>query len=147
MSLIPYEPFRQMDHLRRELERFFSTDYPTINTGLRSNFSNPRIDVYETEKEVIALCELPGLENKEDVNIEVDNNLLMISGTVNKMNEIKEENFHRQERFYGRFQRTIGLPAPVSPEGVKATYKNGVLEIRMPKVQSATRKRINIDFH
>lgn len=146
MSLIPYEPMRHLDNIRREFDRFFSNELPAI-TSLGSSFANPRIDIHETDNEIVATCDIPGLEKKEDVNIEIDNNLLIISGSVNRANEVKEANFHRQERFFGRFQRSISLPARVSPEGVKATYKNGVLEIHMPKLQSDTRKRIDIDFH
>lgn len=147
MSLIPYEPFRHLDNIRREFDRFFTTGFPAIRTDFGQNYGNPSIDVYETEKEVVAKCDIPGLEKKDDVNIEVDDNLLIISGTVNRVDEVKEEHLHRQERFFGRFQRSVSLPSRVSPEGVKATYKNGVLEIRMPKLQLDNRKRIDIDFH
>ncbi len=146
MSLIPYEPFRYLNNMRREFDRFFNTDFPVFRSFGQS-FGEPRVDIYETENEVVATCDLPGLEKKDDVNIFVDNNVLHISGTINRVNEVREENMHRQERFVGRFQRSIGLPASVSAEGVKATYKNGVLEIRMPKVQSDSRKKIDIEFH
>ncbi|AEF95005.1 heat shock protein Hsp20 [Desulfotomaculum nigrificans CO-1-SRB] len=145
MALIPYEPFRHLDNFRRELDRFFTVDFPL--TGFGQRFGNPSIDVYETDNEVVAKCDIPGLEKKEDVNIYIDNNILTISGAVNRVNEIKEENMHRQERFFGRFQRSVSLPARVSSEDVKATYKNGVLEIRMPKLQAETKKRIDIEFH
>ncbi|SHK24207.1 Hsp20/alpha crystallin family protein [Desulforamulus aeronauticus] len=147
MSLIPYEPFRHLDNIRREFDRFFTTEIPAIRTSFSNHFGNPNIDVYETENEVVATCDIPGLEKKEDVTIDIDNNLLLISGAVNKVNEMKEEHLHRQERFFGRFQRSISLPTRVSSEGVKATYKNGVLEIRMPKFPSDTKKRIDVDFH
>ncbi|SHF44332.1 HSP20 family protein [Desulforamulus putei DSM 12395] len=147
MSLIPYEPFRHLENIRREFDRFFSQEIPAIRNNIGLGFGNPRIDIYETENEVIAACDIPGLEKKEDVNIYIDNNLLTISGAINKVNEIKEEHMHRQERFFGRFQRSVSLPAHVAAEGVKATYKNGVLEIRMPKLQVDTRKRIDIEFH
>jgi HSP20 family protein len=148
MALIPYEPFRQLENVRREFDRFFTNDIPALKTGLSQYFfGNPNIDLYETETEIIASCDLPGLEKNEDVNIDIDNNLLSISGTINRTAEIKEEHLHRRERFYGRFHRTISLPTPVDAEGAKATYKNGVLEIRMPKLESDTKKRIDIDFH
>ena len=105
------------------------------------------IDVYETENEVVATCDIPGIEKKEDVNIDIDNNHLTVSGTINRVNEVKEEKIHRQERFVGRFQRTVTLPSQVSSEGVKASYKNGVLEIRMPKLKADHSKRIDVDFH
>lgn len=142
MPLIPYEPFRQLDSMRRELDRFFPDDFPFFKRGNSIN-----VDVYETDSEVIATCDLPGLEKKEDVHIDIERNVLTISGQINRVNEVKEENMHRQERFVGRFQRMIGLPASVSSEGVKATYKNGVLEIRMPKLQEETKKRIDVEFH
>jgi HSP20 family protein len=147
MSLTPYEPFRQLDNMRRELNRFFTTDFPSLNIGFNQNFGTPRVDVYETENEVVATCEIPGLEKKEDVNIHIDNNVLSISGTINRVNEVKGEHMHRQERFVGRFQRSISLPSRVSSEGVKATYKNGILEIRMPKLNDDAKKRIDVEFH
>lgn len=146
MALIPYEPFRHLENMRRELDRFFTDDFPAFK-GFGQNFGAPSVDVYEKENEVVATCDIPGLEKKEDVQIDIDNNILSISGTINRVNEVKEEHMHRQERFVGRFQRSITLPSRVSAEGVKATYKNGVLEIHMPKLQSDNKKRIDVEFH
>lgn len=145
MALVPYDPFRQLENMRRELDRLFTANHSPIDFG--PGLGGPSMDIYETENEIVAKCDIPGLEKKEDVQIEIDNNVLTVSGMVNKAKEIKDEHFYRQERFTGRFQRSVTLPSPVSPEGVKATYKNGVLEIRMPKVHSNTRRRIDIDFH
>ncbi len=142
MALIPYEPFRYLENIRRDLDRFFSSD----KTIFSERLGTPTIDVYETENEVVARYDIPGLEKKDDVNIDIDQNILSVSGTINRTNEVNEENMHRQERFVGRFQRSITLPAHVSSEGVQATYKNGVLEIRMPKV-NVDKKRIDVDFH
>ena len=147
MSLIPYEPFHQLENIRREFDRFFTTEMPAIRSKFGQRFGPLNVDVYETESEVIASIDIPGLEKKEDVHIDIDNNLLSVSGAINRVNEVKEEQLHRQERFYGRFQRSISLPTQVSTKGVKATYKNGVLEVRMPKIQSENRKRIDVDFH
>ncbi|NSL53204.1 Hsp20/alpha crystallin family protein [Calidifontibacillus erzurumensis] len=147
MSLIPYEPFRHLENMRREFDRFFVDDFPALRTAFGPSLNMPRIDVYETDTEVIATCDLPGLEKKEDVNIDIDNQMLTISGNVNRHQEIKEENMHRKERFFGRFQRTVSLPSRVNAENVKATYRNGVLEIRMPKLQHEQRKRIDVQFH
>lgn len=146
MSLIPYEPFRHLDDFRRELDRFFAPDFSNFRSSLNRSFGNPSVDVYETENEVVAACDLPGLEKKEDVSIDIENNILSISGSINRVNEIKEERMHRQERFTGRFQRSVSLPSRVSSDGVTATYKNGVLEIRMPKLQGDSKKRIDVQF-
>jgi len=150
MALLPYEPFRHLDPIRREWDRFFSHDFPLFPSGgAAGHWGAGRldIDVYETANEIVATCDIPGLENKEDVNIDVDRDTLTVSGTLNRTQDVKKENMHRKERFMGRFQRSIGLPAPVSSEGITATYRNGVLDIRMPKLQGDAKKRIDVQFH
>ncbi|GAB2695237.1 Hsp20/alpha crystallin family protein [Paenibacillus thermoaerophilus] len=147
MALIPYEPFRHLENVRRELDRFWSNDFSPFDAGFAKGFGHIHTDVYETENEVVATCDIPGLEKKEDVHIEVDRNRLTVSGTVNRVNEVKEEHMHRQERFVGRFHRSISLPADVSSEGVTASYRNGVLEVRMPKLKGDSKKRIDVQFH
>lgn len=145
MALVPYDPFRAVDLMRREMDRFLSP----VFTGFREEFNGgPRVDVYETENDVVALCEIPGVEKKDDININIHDNVLAVSGIINRTNEVKDENkVHRTERFYGRFQRSITLPAKVSPEGVKASYRNGVLEIKMPKEPPGQHKAIDVEWH
>src|SRR5690625_1419992 len=139
MSLVPYDPFRQLNNLRKEFDHFFS-DFPSVFLS-EQNLGSIRVDVHEKENEIIATCDIPGLESKEDVNIDIENNILSISGTINQTSEIKEENMHRQERFVGRFHRSVPLPSTVSHEGVSASYKNGVLEVRMPKMVQDDKKK------
>ncbi|PZE21847.1 Hsp20/alpha crystallin family protein [Paenibacillus xerothermodurans] len=146
MPLVPFEPFRQLDNFRRELDRFFNNDAALFQTGTLG-FGNFNVDVYETEGEVVARCDIPGLQKREDVSIAIDNNVLSINGSVHRVNEVRAENMHRQERFTGRFQRAVALPASVSPEGVKATYKNGVLEVRMKKSPVNSQRRIDVEFY
>jgi len=147
MTLIPYEPLRHLENIRREFDHFLSTEIPALKATISDRFGSPNVDLYETKNEVVVSFDLPGLNSKDDVEIEIENNLLTISGAVNRFSEDKEERVHRQERFYGRFQKSISLPASVSEEGTKATYKNGVLEVRMPKIASKNRKKIDIVFH
>ncbi|AST90096.1 heat-shock protein Hsp20 [Sutcliffiella cohnii] len=144
MSLVPYDPFRQLSNIRREFDRFFS-ELP-ISFDNEHGIGGIRVDVHETENEVVATCDLPGLEKKEDVDIDIQNNRLSISGSIKRTNEIKEENMLKKERYTGRFQRMITLPSPVSHDGVKATYKNGILEITMPKVAKDVKKKIDVSF-
>ncbi|MDO7787684.1 Hsp20/alpha crystallin family protein [Desulforamulus aquiferis] len=147
MSLTPYNTYHHMQNMRREMDRFFTTSFsPMLSTDLGHDFGIPRIDLYQTDSEVIASCDIPGLEKKEDVHIEIDNNLLNISGNINRFNEINENQMYRQERFVGKFQRSITLPPGTSPEGIQAVYKNGVLDIRIPKTKGTDRKRINVEF-
>lgn len=145
MALVPYNPFHGMDMMRREMERFLAPFYSDIKHDLDIG---PRVDVYETENEVVTLCEIPGVEKKEDIHIDIRDNAMSISGVINKTNEVKDENrYHRTERFYGRFQRNVSLPARVRPEGAKATYRNGVLEVRMAKETHGQHRAIDVEFH
>lgn len=146
MPLMPYEPFRYLDQFRREFDRFFS-DLPENVSAMGERFGGPRVDVHETEDAVIVTCDIPGLEKKEDVKIEIEPNLLMLSGTIQHTRDTKQEQMHRQERMVGHFKRTVSLPTRVSSEGVKATYRNGVLDIHMPKIMNEQRKAIDIEFH
>lgn len=145
MALIPHDSFRNLEGWRRDLDRLFN-DFPAFVKG-DQQFGSHRVDIHETEHEVVATCDLPGLEKKEDVHIDVDGSVLTIAGTVNRTHEVKEEHMHRQERFYGRFQRSVALPTAVNEEQIKAAYRNGVLEIRMVKLQPPPKKKIDIEFH
>lgn len=144
MSLIPYDPMRQVDSFRRNFDRFFD-DLPFM--GMNERNTTHRIDIVERENEVIAYCEIPGLENKQDVHIEVDHNQLTLTGTIQRSQDTKEVHMHRQERFTGKFQRSIALPTSVQADAVTATYKNGILEVHMPKLKSETRRKIDVQFH
>ncbi len=146
MALVPYEPFRFLESMRKDLDHFFETGLPSFG-NMDHRFGMPRIDIQETDSEIVATCDIPGLEKKEDVHINLDNNVLTISGSINRKNEVKSEQMHRQERVFGRFQRSVALPARVSEEGVKASYKNGVLEIHLPKLQAPAKNSIDVDFH
>ncbi|WP_082233141.1 Hsp20/alpha crystallin family protein [Halobacillus massiliensis] len=145
MPLLPNDSFRQLTNMRREFDRVFN-ELPWGFDEERS-LGGIRVDVHETESEVIAECDLPGLESKENVDIEIENNVLRISGTIHKTKEKKEENMHRQERYTGSFHRAITLPCPVSQEGASAVYKNGVLEVKMPKRTEEEKNKIEVDFH
>lgn len=145
MPLIPYDPIRQIDALRRNMDRFFD-DWPLAGRILDSA-SFGRIDLYETEIELVAQCEVPGLESREDVDISVDQQTLTISGRLKAAEQIKEEQYHRRERFTGKFARSVSLPVPVASEGISASYRNGILEIRMPKLKGDQRRRIDVQFH
>jgi HSP20 family protein len=145
MALIPYDPFRHVDHWKNNLDKFFN-EIPAA-FGFNQEFGSPRMDVHETATEVIAHCEIPGLESKEDVYIDVDNNMLTINGVMNRSNEVKDDQYHRKERFSGRFHRSISLPAQVQAEGTTASYKNGILEVRMMKSKAAEKKHIDVQFH
>ncbi len=145
MALVPMDPLRQLSNMRREFDNFFS-NVPSMFQG-NDHMSGVRADVHETDQEVVATFDVPGLEKKDDIQIEVNNNILKLSGTIHKSSEINEDNIYRKERYQGKFSRTLELPTSVLDENVKATYKNGVLEVRMPKAKNGNTKKIDVDFH
>lgn len=147
MALIPYDPFRHLETIRRDMNRFFTSDFPSLFTQMDEQHWMPRMDMHETENEYVVSCDLPGLERKEDVHIDVNNHMLTISGTIQRNQNIREEQMHRRERFFGRFQRSITLPADAAADNIRATYKNGVLDIHIPKTTAGTKKRVDIEFH
>jgi len=139
MSLIPWNPFREMDNIGREMSNFF--DFPSkLFSG-----SSPRVDVYQTEKDVIVKAEIPGV-SKEDLNLYIDDNSIRLSGQTKKEKELKDENVYRSERYYGSFSRTIPLPVEVKSEEAKAEYKDGILSIIIPKVEPSKTRGRKIDI-
>lgn len=149
MSLLPDDSFKQLSNIRKEFDRMFSTfpfDLNFFDTIL-DNFGGMKVNVHETATEVIATCDIPDLEKDDDIQINVEQNMLIIRGSLNTATQIKEENMFRQERFMSELQRCIPLPSPVSRDGVKASYRNGVLEVRMKKAAQNDVKKIDIDFY
>src|SRR5690606_20643996 len=130
MSLVPYDPFRHMENWRQEVERWLS-EQPF--TGAFPALRMPRMDVYETENEVIVSAELPGLEKKGDVQIDVHEDGLTVSGGVQGTQEVQGERMHRRGRYSGQFQRTVALPCRVKSAQARAVYRNGILDVRSPK--------------
>jgi len=103
------------------------------------------VDVYEEAETVVVKAELPGI-GKEDVEVEVSENVLTISGEKKSQEKVERKDYHRIERTYGSFSRSIRLPGEVVTEQAKATFDNGVLEIRIPKTEAAKQKKRKIDI-
>jgi len=149
MSLLPDDSFKQLSNIRKEFDQMFS-NFPfdmSFFDKMISNLSGMRVDVHETATEVIATCDIPGLKKNDDIQINVDQQMLSIRGSIHTTTEVKEDHMFRQESAMSGFQRSIPLPSPVSRDGVKATYRNGVLEVRMQKVPQYEVKKVDIDFY
>ncbi len=146
MALVKYDPWRDVLSLRDEIDRLFEDFFP-VKTGERRDYLaevwTPAVDIYETKDEVVVKAELPGM-NKEDIKINIVDNSLVIEGEKKQEKEVKEENYYRVERRYGAFRRVIDIPVPVKTEGVEATYKDGVLEVKLPKKEEAKPKEIEV---
>lgn len=137
----------------REIDRMFA-DFPFSRLGrlsdlepfrrLReSRLAAPTLDMYEEKNEVVVKAELPGMA-KEDIDIKLSDSTLTLKGEKRKEEEVKEKDYYRCEREYGSFLRTVQLPAEVKADGAKATFKDGVLEVRLPKSEEAKKKEVRL---
>ncbi|MDH5667066.1 MAG: Hsp20/alpha crystallin family protein [Nitrospira sp.] len=103
----------------------------------------PSIDVYEEKDSVVVKAELPGM-TKGDIEVNLEGENLTIKGEKKEDKEVKEDNYYRRERSYGSFLRTVALPSEVKQDEVKASFKDGILEIRMPKTEEAKKKSVSV---
>lgn len=129
------------DVWRRPFPSLFGPDrwLPVRPLGIRM----PSIDVYEEKDTVVVKAELPGMK-KEDIEVNLSGETLTIKGEKKQEEEVKEDNYYRRERTYGAFSRAIDLPCEVKSAEIKASFKDGVLEIRMPKTEEAKKKSIAV---
>ena len=138
MSVGPWRRARELSDLREAIFRNFIPGL--LETG-------PHFDVYQTDTEVVATAELPGLASSDDVEITATEDSLSLRGEIRRNEEMQAENYHRAERYYGTFSRTISLPARVEPEKATAAYKNGLLTIHIPLAEHQRQRRVQIDVH
>jgi HSP20 family protein len=103
----------------------------------------PALDVWETENEIVYAFDLPGL-SEDKISIEVQDDTLTVSGERENTNKVEGDRFYRYERRYGSFARAVGLPAGVNDSSITASYKDGVLEVRVPKPEEAKPRRIQL---
>lgn len=129
-----------MDRMQREMNRLFDTYYPV---RLRTAPSFPAMNVWSSEEGLILTAEVPGIR-PEDIDVSVVGETLNLTG-ARKPEELKEgTRYHRQERGYGKFSRTIQLPFPVDVNKVEATFKNGLLHISLPRAEADKPRKIAV---
>jgi HSP20 family protein len=147
MALIRWEPARELGTIQSEMNRLFNSffDTPTSAGGNGGALRRwiPAMDLVETEADFVLRADLPGLSEK-DVNIELEDNVLTISGERKAEHEENREGYYRVERSYGSFRRSLTLPDGVEPEAVKATFDRGVLEVRVPKPEQRKPRKVAI---
>jgi HSP20 family protein len=146
MALVRWEPVRELTSLQNEMNRLFNTffDAPTGgNGGSAVRRWIPPMDLVETDDHFILKADLPGL-TEEDVSLEVEDNVLTLSGERRAEHEDRKEGYVRVERAFGAFRRSLTLPEGVDPEGVQASFDKGVLEVRIPKPEERKPRRVAI---
>lgn len=150
MSIVKWSPFRELETMRRDMERLFEELFePVVRRGRwitkrEHGVVVPNVDMYDRKNEIVVKAEIPGVE-KENIDLKITDNNLTIKGEIKKEEEVKEEDYYSCERSYGSFTRTIALPSEVDSLKAKATFKNGILEITLPKKEEAKPKEIKIE--
>ena len=148
MALIRWDPFREMSALQERMNRLFSdvrAQAPVRGEEIVQGAWVPAVDIFETNEAIVLKAELPGI-TAQDISVEVKDNTLTLKGEKKFEKEVKEENYHRVERSYGSFQRAFTLPGTIHQEKVKAKFKDGILEITLPKVEETKPKQIKVEI-
>ena len=145
MAITRWRPFRDLISIQDEMNRLFDDFFerPVTRPEWTGGVWCPCVDMSETKDNVIIKTEIPGM-SKDDVKVSVQDNVLTLSGEKKQEKEEKDANYHRIERNHGSFSRSFTLPASVKPDKVKATYKDGVLNITLPKSEEVKPKEIPI---
>jgi HSP20 family protein len=144
MPLIRWEPARELATIQNEMNRLFSTffDGPDVS-GAPLRRWIPAMDLVETDDDFVLRADLPGL-SENDVNIELEDNVLTISGERKAEHEQRKEGYYRVERAFGSFSRSLTLPEGINPDQVRASFDRGVLEVRIPKPEERKPRKVTI---
>ena len=147
MTIVRWDPFRDVAVLQDRINRLFNESFGQardLEDDMRVCAWRPAVDIYETENEIVLKAELPGI-NKEDVSVEVKDNALTLKGERFPEAEIKEDKYYRREICFGTFERSFTLQDRIQPEQIKATFKNGILIVKIPRPQAEKPKQITVD--
>ena len=147
MTLAKWDPFRDVETLQNRINLMFEdcfgrTRDPDDEMSLCA--WRPAVDIYETDNGIVLAAELPGV-GKENVSVEVKDNILTLKGERTANPDLRQENFYRRERCYGTFQRSFTLQQNIQPGLIKATFKDGVLQIEIPKPVEEQAKQITVN--
>ena len=142
-SMDRWEPFR-VSEIQSEVNRLFDNFFGRPSSGTGRTWTPP-VDMYATKDDLVLTMEVPGVSEK-DVSVSITGDLLTVKGERRFENQVKEQDLLHVERTYGKFERVIQLPMAVQADRVKATYREGVLEIKLPKAEELKPKEIKIDI-
>ena len=145
-EIAPWRPWREVARMQREMDRLFDDMrpwWPARLAARRFAVDAPAVDVYEEKDAIVVKAELPGM-SKENIQVSVEEGALTIRGEKKREEKIEEKDYAYQERSYGAFTRTIGLPAAVKADQVTAQFKHGVLEVRLPRAEESKPKTVSV---
>jgi len=142
MKLMRWDPLQELVAMSNRFNRTLN-DPLTPRTEDAFGAWAPPVDIFEKLDHLVIRAEIPGVQ-KEDMDVRIEHGVLTLHGERKQDTEIREENAHRMERVYGTFTRSFALPTTVDAERVSATYKDGVLEVSIPKAESSKPKQVEI---
>jgi HSP20 family protein len=151
-AVAPWRPFSDITRWERDMERMMEDFFGRRirpwwpERWLRTEgieLTAPAVDLFEEKDDIVVKAELPGID-KNNIEVNLTNHTLTIKGEKKKEEEVKDENYYRAERSYGSFVRMLELPKDVHADKVKASFKNGILEVRLPKTEEAKTKEVKV---
>jgi HSP20 family protein len=140
-TLVRWEPFRELASLQTDMNRWLNGFFESQSRDTRNWV--PSLDVWETEAEIVYAFDLPGVP-EDKISIEVKDETLTVSAQRDKVEEVSDDRYYRFERRFGSFSRAVGLPQGVNEDEIVADYRDGVLEVRVPKPKEQQPKRIEL---
>jgi HSP20 family protein len=143
MALIRWEPVREISSIQNEVNRLFDTFFDAPRAGAGARRWLPAMDLVESDDHFVLRADLPGVA-EGDVKVELEDNVLTVSGERKAEHEPRKEGYHRVERAYGAFSRSLTLPDGIDPDAIEATFERGVLEVRIPKPEQRKPRRVSI---
>jgi HSP20 family protein len=146
MNVVKWNPWRELGSFSNNANRLFDgTVFPATWFNEDSELQNwrPVVDAYDNDEKIVIKAELPGVD-KKDIHVDVKDGILTLSGERSYENEVKEENFHRKERSFGKFQRSFTLAKGLNTDKIDADYKDGVLKIEIMKPEEEKPKKISV---
>jgi len=148
MPIVKWEPFRNISALQDRINKAFDDVFREGNPGegiVSACAWRPAVDIYETENGIVIKAEIPGVR-KEDISVEVKDNILTLKGERTPEKDIPEEKYFRRERCFGTFHRSFTMQDVVNPDTIKASFKDGVLEVEIPKPEAEKPKQIKVNI-
>lgn len=143
MTLVRWSPLREMMAMHEQMNRLMNETSGRTSDEFDYGTWLPAVDLKEEEGRYTLEVELPGI-SREDIEIHLENGILTIRGERRFQKDAQKENYHRIERAYGKFSRTFSLPTRVNADGIAATYRDGILEVVVPKAEESKPKKITI---
>ena len=141
------DPFKELSAIHERMNQLFDETFLPARGSEAAPAAamwSPAVDIYESGDDIVVKAEVPGIE-KGDVAVEVKDGILTLRGERKFEKEVKEENYHRIERSYGTFLRSFALPVSVDQDKVSARFKDGVLDVELPKKEKARPRQVKVD--